>query len=363
MFPGRENMIKRFHSEGYNLVFDTDTGFMARWGKTQDEDPVMCPVGPEIADIEISTICHGIGKDMASRRPCSFCYKANTGCGTNMSLATFRKVLATFPKVLTQVALGIGDIDSNPDLWDIMTHCRVNGVVPNLTTNGMGVTDWIAAKLASRCGAVAVSHYGMDDLCFGTVERLNGAGLKQVNIHKLIARESYESCFTLIDKVKSDPRLAGLKAIVFLLLKPKGERNRYSPLTDLDQYRKLVAYALEKGVAIGMDSCSAPMALRSLPASAIPSIEPCESGLFSIYVNAAGQLFPCSFSEGTPGWETGVDLLTAGDFTKDVWHGSRMETWRAGLLGSSTGCRGCSVQKFCRSCPIYPVTLCKEVTP
>ena len=269
----------------------------------------------------------------------------------------------TSRSALGQVALGIGDIDGNPDLWNILEASREHGIVPNLTTNGMGVDDETAKKLAHYCGAVAVSSYHLDDLCFDTVERLTAAGLTQCNLHKLVARETLSSCHELIDKVASDPRLKRLKAVVFLLLKPKGQRNKFTPVTDLGEFKSLFQHAQDKGIAIGMDSCSAPMALKTLPASTIPSIEPCESSIFSAYISVCGSLYPCSFTEGTPGWEKGIDLLDTEikDFIGDVWKSYRLQNWREKLLESSKGCSGCSVQKYCRSCPVYPdITACKE---
>lgn len=361
-----DNRIKKFSIDGpepYNMVFDPRDGLLMRWGKTLDDDPSMCPIGPEIADIEISTVCNGIGKSMDTRQPCSWCYKSNTGEGENMSLATFQSILARFPPTLTQIAFGIGDIEGNPDLWAIMQHCRDKGVVPNLTTNGMGVDARVANRLAKLCGAVAVSHYGIDDVCFNAVDQLVEQGLKQVNLHKLLSAQSYDSCFRLIDRVSRaspdhDPRLGGVKAIVFLLLKPKGDRNRLSPLTDMSKYRALLDYAQRMGVSVGMDSCSAPMALQTLPGECVQSVEPCESGLFSIYLNVKGEVFPCSFTEGTPGWETGIDMAGVSDFTSDVWYHPRIATWRQGLLGSSGGCGSCEKQVHCRSCPIYDITIC-----
>ena len=341
---------------GYNLVFDRKTGFMARWGNSRDENPVFSPVGPEIADIEISTVCHGIGKTMENRVPCSWCYKSNTGTGENMSFEKFQSVLEKFPETLTQIAFGIGDIDGNPDLWRIMQLCRDRGVIPNITVNGM-IDPASAQRLASLCGAVAVSHYG-DDLCFDAIKALTDAGLKQVNIHKLLSKETLASCYRLIDQVKVDPRLAGLKAIVFLMLKPKGDRNKMHSIGSLEDYKALLDYARDKGVGVGMDSCSAPMALKSLPSAFADSVEPCESGLFSIYVNVDGEVFPCSFTEGTPGWETGIDVPSASDFLSGVWHHPRLETWRTNLIKSAGGC-SCDKKDGCRACPIYDITLCK----
>lgn len=373
-------MPKIIKSPNYNLYFDSKTGLMIRWGKTKEDDPEMCPFGPEIADIEISTVCNGIGRDMASRKPCPWCYKSNTGVGENMSLETFKNVFHRLNagKTLTQIAFGIGDLDANRDLYDIMLYCRGNGVVPNITTNGMGILEKAyphnenttvthADILAGVCGAVAVSHYGNDDLCFDAVEALSSRGLKQVNIHKLLSEETLQSCFDLIDKAASaryeggEKRLKGLKAIVFLLLKPKGDRNQLTPIPNLANYSTLLAYAQSNGVAIGFDSCSAPMALKSLPAEVILSVEPCESTLFSIYVNVRGEMFPCSFTEGTPGWEVGIPLGAPpnGEKMEDTWFHPRLAEWRRGLLGSSKGCSSCDVQRHCRSCPVYDVTICQ----
>jgi len=348
---------RKISAPGYNLFFDRVTGFMARWGNTREENPVFSPVGPEIADIEISTVCNGIGKTMDNRVPCSWCYKSNTGVGQNMSFETFKKVIGKFPHTLTQIAFGIGDIDGNPDLWKILAFTRACGVIPNITVNGMGIDQENATRLSEVCGAVAVSHYG-DDLCFNAVENLSNAGLKQVNIHKLLSKETLASCFRLIDQAKSDSRLRGLKAIVFLLLKPKGSRNKLHSIDSLEDYQELLNYAREKGVAVGMDSCSAPMALKSVPEDCVESVEPCESGLFSIYVNVDGDVFPCSFSEGRGSWEKGINVPQAEDFLKDVWNNPRLVEWRNHLVQTSSGC-SCSMKKECRACPIYDVTVCK----
>jgi len=52
-------MKKTYRSKDYNWTFDSSNGFFARWGSTFDEDPKMSPIGPEILDLEVSTICSG----------------------------------------------------------------------------------------------------------------------------------------------------------------------------------------------------------------------------------------------------------------------------------------------------------------
>ena len=108
-----------FRSKSYNFNFDRKTGFFRRWGNTLDDDPSYSPVGPEIADIEISTSCNGVGK------VCDFCYKKNNPNGTYMTLETFKVLFSKLPPTITQIAFGIGDIDSNPDMWKIFDFWSV----------------------------------------------------------------------------------------------------------------------------------------------------------------------------------------------------------------------------------------------
>jgi hypothetical protein len=328
VFEDEERKLCR--SSDYNFSFDKKTGFFARWGKTKDDDPVYAP-SPEILDIEISTICNGV-----NGKPCPWCYKSNTGQGTNMNLETFKVVLKKINPlgILTQVALGIGDIDSNPDLFPIMKHCRESGVIPNLTINGWNLQDKCADELARLSGAVAVSHYYDDNVCFDAIKKLTDRGMEQINIHKLLSVETYESCFELIDKAKSDSRLEKLNAIVFLLLKPKGERNKLHSISGVEEYKRLIDYAFEKGVNFGFDSCSAGKFMKAVEGNKNEKMlkmmaEPCESfGFFSSYVSVDSTYYPCSFCENEGDWKDGFNMLEINDFIKDVWFSEKVNKWR-----------------------------------
>jgi hypothetical protein len=166
--------VKKLQSETYNYHFDKKTGFFARWGKTKEDDPDYSPFGPEIADIEISTICNGV----EGVGPCKFCYKANTKQGTYMNFETFKKLFHNLPRTMTQIAFGIGDIEANPDMWTIFDYCREHGVVPNVTVNGEGITDEIADKLINRIGACAVSVYDKEK-SYTAIQTLNSAFLRK----------------------------------------------------------------------------------------------------------------------------------------------------------------------------------------
>lgn len=350
MIRSKKGQYEFLKSNTYNWIFDSVSGFFMRCGKTKDHDPEYSPLGPEIADIEVSTICSG-----PFGTPCSWCYKSNTSNGENMTLETFVKVFNNINpyKNLTQIAFGVGDIDANPDLIPMFEHCRLNNVVPNLTVNGArlynrykdGKTYY--EKIVELCGAVAVSHYG-DDICFNAVKQFTDLGMTQVNIHKILAEDTLDDCMDILKNRQKDSRLDKLNAIVFLLLKPKGDRNTLTTLKNIEKYRNIINYALDNNIAIGFDSCSANKFLEAVKDHKDYSTlemyaEPCESGLFSIYCNTKGEFYPCSFSEGVGEWKTGIDLVNVDNFMKDVWFGERVTKWRFNLLERK------------RNCPVYNI--------
>jgi len=329
--------FKTFKSNDYSFVFNRKNGNFVRFGKNLNDDPDFSPIGPEIADIEISTICHGIND-----KPCSWCYKSNTAVGENMSFQSFKEIFDKLPKTLTQIAFGIGDLSGNLDLWKIMEYCRENDVIPNITINGWKLNDKLANKLKKLCGAVAISHYNNDNICFGSVQKLTKIGMKQINIHKLLSNETYDSCFKLIDKTTIDERLKKLNAIVFLMLKPKGKRNILTQLKSIELYKNLIEYAFKRNVRIGFDSCSAHMFLESVKDNENYNIyktfaEPCESTCFSIYINTQGNVFPCSFCEGEKDWENGIDLKQYNSML-EVWNSEKLLNWRNKLLANGRKC-------------------------
>ena len=353
--------IKVVRAEGYNHVFNDKTGFSARCGNTKEEDPSMCPIGCEILDLEASAgRCSG---------NCPHCYKSNSAKAENiwMSFDIFKSIIDKVAKSgsLCQVALGITDIDSNPDLWRIMEYSRSIGIIPNITVNGRNISDEDITNLANLCGAVSVSFYNEGD-CFGTVKRLtdasklDGATLRQVNIHALLSAEGYEKCRKVIHAAKEDPRLADLGAVVLMTLKPKGVLNVLHPLNNLVKFRELFKEAIDLGVKIGFDSCGCPSVFKAIESldmmNVAPSCESCESGCFSAYISVDGSYFPCSFAEGVGEWKEGISVLEASDF-KDIWYHPRVTAWRERLLARSSKC-DCQFKSQCRSCPLFD-----EVTP
>jgi MoaA/NifB/PqqE/SkfB family radical SAM enzyme len=335
---------KVFLSKDYNYVFNSDSGLFYRWGKSYKDDPQFSSYGPEILDLEISSgKCNG---------RCKFCYKGN-GEDENthhMTLDEFKSLLSKMPKTLTQIAFGICDISSNPDFFAMMEHARENGVVPNYTCNGLEVTEEVAKKTASLCGAISVSLVNKKST-YNAIGMFLKEGMKQVNMHYMLSDETYEKAFDVIDDLAEEFMPKGFNAIVFLQYKPKGKNpDAFHSVLDVEKYTKLISYCNEKGINYGFDSCSAPMFLNSIDDFDNKDhlemlAEPCESGLFSSYINCYGKFFVCSFAEEEDQWQEGIEVLNCDDFLKDVWMNPRLVAWRERLLENK------------RECPIYNLSM------
>jgi MoaA/NifB/PqqE/SkfB family radical SAM enzyme len=340
--------VKTCTGPGYSYHFNKVTGHFARWGDTLEEDPTWAPPGPEILDIEITDKCRGVRDLDGVRIPCGFCYKSNGPGGRNhMTLDTFKVVLSKMGSQLTQMALGVdAECTANPDTFAIMRHARDLGVIPNVTV--ADITPETADALADLCGAVAVSFYPERDKnrCYDTVKLLTDRGMKQTNVHCLLSSDRFPAILELLNDRVTDPRLAGLNAIVFLSLKKKGRGVRYERL-GFDRFKEILDVCFRLGIAFGFDSCSFPLFERSIRGRPdydrlMGVAEPCESGVFSSYIDVTGRYFPCSFYAGTPGWEEGIDVLACDSFL-DVWNSERVVKERKRLLDG------------CRACPIYDI--------
>jgi MoaA/NifB/PqqE/SkfB family radical SAM enzyme len=376
--------LKAFKSDNYNYLFLKTNGTFLRWGNAEKvEESKQVSVSksdlelykiwialwgkvslsqfvadlktdgdinksvPELVDMEISELCEGV----PGVGPCRFCYKSNVGNkGDNMDFETFKRVFHKLPKTITQIAFGIGTIRLQPDLWKIFDYCRQNGVIPNVTVNG-DVNDEDIDNIAKYCGACAVSVYD-SELTYNTIKKLTDKGMKQINIHYMISEETYEGALKLLNDRLNDDRLKNLNAIVLLSLKPKGRaaNGKFTKLSQ-EKFDTLFEFALKNNIGCGFDSCSAAKAFTYISdkphySSIGTYIEPCESSIYSAYINVRGDYFPCSFSEGAKNWENGISVLECSDFMKDIWFNKRTTEFSKGVKK----CRECNV-----GCPIYEI--------
>ncbi|MFA5688554.1 MAG: hypothetical protein WC959_05360 [Kiritimatiellales bacterium] len=337
--------FRRVMSEDYNTIYDFKSGYFARWGKTLSDNNT--PPYPEVLDMEVTTICRGV-----NGRLCPYCYKANTPNGRNMSFATFKKVFDKLPMTITQIAFSAdADLTANPEVFDMMRYCRTNGhhyVVPSISVGQ--VTENTAWNLLNaRAGCVGVSRYDDKEPAYDAVETLSDLDGKlghrwQINLHIVISEDTFEQAMETIEDTLTDPRLKGLNSIVFLSLKQKG-RGCSSKIISPEHFRTLIETSQRILPQFGLDVCATPKLLRvkDTPMWRMCS-QPCDSGIYGSYINVDGCAFPCSFMEGTSGWETGVDVISAEDYMRDVWRTPAFINHRKKIADMhAEGCRLCPV--------------------
>lgn len=330
----------------YNEFFDKRTGFTCKFGKTPDEDPEWCPLGPDIADIEVVA-----GKcPKVNGRNCAFCYKNNGGDVANcMTLAEFKELLDFFPKNLCQIAFGITGYRTNPDFPAMMAYARENGVVPNYTTNGVDVDDEAADFTVRTCGRVAVSCYeDAKYVCYPTLDRFGyaaeKAGMKfPCNIHVVLSKATFPHVMSVLEDARYG-RIPNLGAVVVLRMKPVGRAKALDCQVPLDMYRRIVDYCLDNRVRFGFDSCGAAQVEKVLIERDRPelvgSVEKCESSRFSSYFNWRREYWNCSFCENNPDIMKAVDPFSFKTF---------QEFWNSPELGAIRFPK----TRTCESCPWY----------
>ena len=342
-FVYENDHIKSIRSKNYNYDFNKINGLFMRWGKSLDDDPQFSPFGPEILDLENSTICGGT----LGNNPCRFCYKANTPTGQNMSFENFKIILDKINKykTLTQIAIGSdATLKSNPDIWKMFEYCRESGIIPNITV--ANIDDTVADQLAKLAGACAVSRYSNKNHCYDSVKKLTDRGMKQINIHQILSQEALDQALETINDIGTDPRLDGLNAIVFLSLKQVGRGSNHSRLSQ-EQFKMVVDKAMNKNINFGFDSCSQQKFINSIRNHKNydyleQNSEPCESLLMSIYIDVNAMVFPCSFTENinfdNHDWTQGINMLEIDDFLNDVWYNEKVIKFREDNINNNRKC-------------------------
>lgn len=166
----------------------------------------------------------------------------------------------------------------------------------------------------------------------------------------MISEETYDNAMEVLSDIKTDPRLAKLRALVMLSLKEKGRSvGKFHKLSQ-EKFDNLFRFSIDNNIGCGFDSCSAAKAFNFINANKEYEymrqyIEPCEAGgVYSAYINVSSEYFPCSFAEGDGEWITGLKIDD--NFMKNVWFNEKTKRFAAGVKK----CRNCNI-----GCSIYDV--------
>ena len=295
--------VKYVSYPGYKCIYNRSTGFQIRCGDTLDKDPRYSEYGPEFVTIEICKGGDCIG--------CDFCYKGN-GRGQEtklLSLSDFKKIVDKLPDTVNQVALGIMNIETNPEIWKMAEYLREKEISPLVTINGLA-NDRQIDLLGDLFDAVSVSIYKKyKDRAMETLQKLSRKDM-QVNAHMVFHKENVSDVSLAIQEVDE---VVGVNSFVVVRYKDKNNNRFKAP--GVQEYNLLFKDLIGKvSMPISFDTCSVDL-LRSTPSLVDMRFkcEECEAGKFSCYINLKGKMFPCSFLEE----ESEKTSLVDGDFMEE----------------------------------------------
>lgn len=348
-------MIERRDEENHFVsMFDPETGFYFRTGVISEDgvdtgvDPFMASY-PELIDVGIMQTCVCANKCNVD------CYqKAIDRKGSNMSVENFRSIVEQCDGKTFQFALGgAGDVDTHENFEEILKICIEHNIVPNFTTSGIAMTKEKAEICKRYCGAVAVSEH-FSDYTEKALDLLLEAGAK-TNIHYVLSNKTIDKA---IERLKNDSFKDGINAVVFLLYKPVGLGVEENMLRVDDPRVKEFFELVDTGNfkhKIGFDSCSCSGIINNANKIDNCSIDYCEGGRFSAYIDANMNMMPCSFANQNPDW-----FVSLNDHTiQEAWKSDVFDRFRYSLKNS---CKECKKRDGCGGgCPLVnQITLCNR---
>ena len=334
--------------------FDPESGMYIRTGvldencKDTGVDPFM-RCFPSLIDIGIMNRC------ICSEKCHVDCYqRAIARTGSNMSIEDYEQIMKQCVGKVFQVALGgAGDPDTHEHFERIMHMTREYGIVPNFTTSGIAFTERKAQICKECAGAVAYSEHDAD-YTLRIRNLLLDHGVK-TNVHFVLSNQSID---TAIDRLNNN-YYGDLNAVVFLLYKPIGLGKREKVLHIDDKRLKTFFEVIEEHRfthKVGFDSCTAPALVNYCRKIDMDSVDYCEGGRHSMYIDADMNAMPCSFGNQDSKW-----FVSLRDHTiEDAWNGSVFEQFRMSL---KTSCPNCKDRLACAGgCPICrDIVLCERL--
>ncbi|MFA5395706.1 MAG: radical SAM protein [Methanogenium sp.] len=137
---------------------------------------------PEFYDVKITSFCTG---------KCPWCYQSSTPVGEHFENIV-EKCKQFFGSLTEnqrpfQIALGGGNPNQHPDFVKLLKYLSSIEIIPNYTTNGIGLTDEILKATKKYCGGVAVScHPHLEKIWKEAVKKLVVRKIK-TNLHIIVS--------------------------------------------------------------------------------------------------------------------------------------------------------------------------------
>jgi radical SAM protein with 4Fe4S-binding SPASM domain len=287
---------------------------------------------------------------------CGHCYM-NAGEADEGELNTdaFKEALSSLADLgVFHVAMGGGEALVREDMFELATHARKVGLVPNLTTSGHGMTPEIAQRMTifgqvnvsldavdMDAGYRGPSHFARAD---EALTMLLGAGVP-TGINCVVGRRNFDALPKLFEYCGTK----GVNELELLRLKPAGRGGlTFSQEKTTHEQNKRLAPLLEElgnkwRVTAKIDCSFVPMLVYHRPDKEVLyrlATFGCEAGNILLGGRSNGQISGCSFLERT--------CLSVFDL-KEAWHDSEELKRLRGLASTMVEpCASCHYLDICK---------------
>lgn len=348
--------LDMYFDDRYKFIetFDKETGQYIRSDNIEGKDPFMRSM-PNLLDIGVAGSCKN-GKLGICAKSGVQCYQSGlTVSQSDMMREDYKSVIDQVKGKVHQVALGgRGDPNLCNDFEFYCKYARTNGIVPNYTTSGIGLTDRQVQITRDLVGAVAVSWY-RNTHTLEALDAFTSAGIT-TNIHYVLSNNSIDEAIDRLEKQNFFGEGHNrINAVIFLLHKPVG-LGKSGEVLQFDDWRVAKFFELvddwNGDFKIGFDSCSIPGILSFTDNISLDSIDTCEGARFSAYITPDMIMTPCSFDQEL---KYGISLK---EYTiEEAWDSMRFWQFRNKLKSS---CPDCKLRYNCMGgCPLKSeIVLC-----
>jgi radical SAM protein with 4Fe4S-binding SPASM domain len=328
--------------------------------------PVPTLAAPSLVDFQITDQCH---------LSCPHCYASSTPTGAHAGMADIELALEQIAEVgAFQVALGGGEPLLHPELERILARCHTLGVVPNLTTSGVHLSDRNLELINEYCGAVGLSIEGVGE----HFDRYRSSGFERFRhaLDRLLAwrvptvlqitlnADTFSRLDSIVELCRGEDSLYG---VIFLAFKPVGRGAGFGePLAALAPGRvqerlQEAFFALSEVTRVGFDCCLTPGVTGSgggFDAHAARYLEGCSALRSSIGLLPNLDVLPCTF---TPARAVG-NLRE--QHLREIWRGLASEAFRhrmAERAADNPRCSTCPKYGYCLGgCPVMDLVNCSH---
>lgn len=289
---------------------------------------------------------------------CPHCYMdSGTRDRAEMDTATFKQAIDVLAGMgVFHVALGGGEALLREDLFELAVHARHVGLVPNLTTSGLDLTERQAEQM-TVFGQVNLSLDGVGPISAGfrgrdisrqvdrAVDLLLAAGVA-TGFNCVLGRPNFDG----LDDLFQYAAAKGVNEVEVLRYKPVGRTvsDAYAAnRTTFDQNVRLLPmlqdFSARHAVTAKIDCSFVPMLCYHNPPRDLlraTATYGCEAGNVLVGIRSDGQASGCSFLP-----PTGLSVFDLAAAWTTTPHFDRWRTWPA---NAAEPCKSCDYLDICK---------------